>query len=288
MKILLIFIILITFFAPRAAFSWGFFEKHVSEERKSWDLFQPDDLLVEAFPVGNIEEVQVNQQYHLEINIPALHLFLYKGRKVLKQYPIAVGAINHKTPTGKRFLKEITWNPWWYPPTYSSWARNAKPEPPGPNNPLGPVKMSLGGDILLHGTNKEWSVGHAASHGCMRMKNRDARELAWFFQKQLSTNNDESLLAKYGKIRWQSFPVKLAEQIPVNIIYDRVALVDGEEIEIFPDVYGVRSDLKDQIVSELMEIGLNPWDVDTAQIDQVLNESLAQKIRVHSLVKETL
>jgi lipoprotein-anchoring transpeptidase ErfK/SrfK len=29
----------------------------------------------------------------------------------------------------------------------------------------------------IHGTNKPWSIGQAASHGCVRMYNQDAAEL---------------------------------------------------------------------------------------------------------------
>lgn len=46
-------------------------------------------------------------------------------------------------------------------------------------NALGPVKLSLGDGYLIHGThryNKE-SIGDAASHGCIRMRNEDVDKL---------------------------------------------------------------------------------------------------------------
>jgi hypothetical protein len=49
--------------------------------------------------------------------------------------------------------------------------------PPGPNNPLGPrwVGLSQKG-FGIHGTNQPSSVGKAASHGCIRMRNRDIEQ----------------------------------------------------------------------------------------------------------------
>ena len=52
----------------------------------------------------------------------------------------------------------------------------------GPENPLGARALYLyqdGRDTLyrIHGTNEPWSIGKAASSGCIRMLNEDAFEL---------------------------------------------------------------------------------------------------------------
>lgn len=46
-------------------------------------------------------------------------------------------------------------------------------------NALGPVKLSLGDGYLIHGTHRynEQSIGGAASHGCIRMRNADVETL---------------------------------------------------------------------------------------------------------------
>lgn len=46
-------------------------------------------------------------------------------------------------------------------------------------NALGPVKLSLGDGYLIHGTHRynEQSIGDAASHGCIRMRNVDVDQL---------------------------------------------------------------------------------------------------------------
>jgi lipoprotein-anchoring transpeptidase ErfK/SrfK len=51
--------------------------------------------------------------------------------------------------------------------------------PPGPNNPVGLVWIDLSKDHYgIHGTPEPGKVGHADSHGCIRLTNWDALELA--------------------------------------------------------------------------------------------------------------
>ena len=55
-------------------------------------------------------------------------------------------------------------------------------QPGGPENPLGARALYLyagGQDTLyrIHGTNEPWSIGTAASSGCIRMLNEDVFEL---------------------------------------------------------------------------------------------------------------
>lgn len=43
---------------------------------------------------------------------------------------------------------------------------------------LGRYSMSLGDGYMLHGTPHQWSIGTAASHGCVRMRDED---IAWLY-----------------------------------------------------------------------------------------------------------
>ena len=50
---------------------------------------------------------------------------------------------------------------------------------PGPNNPVGVVWIDLDKDHYgIHGTPEPSRVGHTTSHGCIRLTNWDAAELA--------------------------------------------------------------------------------------------------------------
>jgi lipoprotein-anchoring transpeptidase ErfK/SrfK len=106
------------------------------------------------------------------------HLYLYKGMKPWRVFPVATGQDAYPTPLG-HFHIEVKWeNPWWYPPD-SPWAAGAKPIPPGPGNPLGTRWMGLNADgVGIHGTPDAASIGYSASHGCIRMYIHDAE---WLF-----------------------------------------------------------------------------------------------------------
>jgi lipoprotein-anchoring transpeptidase ErfK/SrfK len=106
-------------------------------------------------------------------------LYLYHGMKPWRVFGVATGQAVYPTPLG-RFQIVVKWeNPWWYPPN-SSWAKGAKPIPPGPGNPLGTRWMGLSAPgVGIHGTPDPASIGYSASHGCIRMLIPEAE---WLFQ----------------------------------------------------------------------------------------------------------
>lgn len=172
----------------------------------------------------------------VEINIPARELTLYDHNNVVDRYPIAIGQRAYKSIVMSDAIQKIEWNPWWYPPP-SPWAAGEKVTPPGPHNPLGPVKLPLGRGIRIHGTNKDKSVGRAASHGCFRMHNEDAIQLGWYLQTHFSDQTDPALLNTYQKNRRRTFHVPLNQPIPVEVIYEP-AVVQNDTLHLYPDVYG--------------------------------------------------
>lgn len=218
----------------------------------------------------------------LVINIPAREVSLYDAGTLVYHFPIAVGSPIYKTPVGPRFLSMIVWNPWWFPPP-SPWARGAKPTPPGAQNPLGVVKMDMGEAIFLHGTNNESSIGRPASHGCMRMKNADARNLAWWLQTHLTEKTGPALLEEYGKKRWQSYYVKLDQAVPVEIRYE-VFKMNGDVIEAHPDFYGRVSEREEMVTTLLESKGVKMDHVYEAAFEKLLVES--QKRSVEMSLKE--
>ncbi len=108
----------------------------------------------------------------------SLNRLTYFDRGQLHRFPVATGQSIYPTPSG-RFRIVVKWkNPWWYPPTYDSWAKGLKPVPPGPWNPLGTRWMGLSAaGVGIHGTDKPSSIGYSVSHGCIRMQVPDAEWL---------------------------------------------------------------------------------------------------------------
>lgn len=224
------------------------------------------------------------KEYRIIINIPATKLTVYEDNNAVMEFPIAVGQAVYKTPVVNDELKEIAWNPWWYPPK-SDWAKNEKITPPGPRNPLGPVKMELGDEIRIHGTSKPWSVGSAASHGCIRMYSKDATTLAWYLQSRLTDKNDPALLEKYKKSGSTTFHVKLNKPVPVNLIYKPIAF-NEEVLTLYPDIYGKIKDIKEVAAWELYSNGINPWAFDLARIEKPKKGAVEMDLRESFLQKQ--
>jgi lipoprotein-anchoring transpeptidase ErfK/SrfK len=106
-------------------------------------------------------------------------LTLFNGTQVVRTFGVATGQAIYPTPLGRFDIVDMQYNPWWYPPTTSSWAKGLKPVPPGPGNPLGTRWMGLSaGGVGIHGTPDSASIGYSASHGCIRMLVPDAE---WLF-----------------------------------------------------------------------------------------------------------
>ncbi len=102
---------------------------------------------------------------------------LIRNGKVVMTFPIAIGQPAYPTPTGQYAINDKQVDPAWYPPA-SPWAAELLTIPPGPGNPLGTRWIgTTAPGIGLHGTYADYSVGTAASHGCMRMHIPDVEKL---------------------------------------------------------------------------------------------------------------
>ena len=111
------------------------------------------------------------------VNLDRFELVLDVPGEEPRRFPIACGQPAYPTPTGSFTIAEKVKDPSWIPPD-SAWAREAETIPPGPSNPLGTrwIGLSWGG-VGIHGTNADWSIGSASSHGCLRMHIYDVETL---------------------------------------------------------------------------------------------------------------
>ena len=105
-------------------------------------------------------------------------LALFDGPSKVREYGIATGSSEYPTPLGNYSIATKQMNPWWIPPPDSDWAKDEKPIPPGPGNPLGTRWMGLTAPLVgIHGTPDAASIGYSASHGCIRMRVPEAEQL---------------------------------------------------------------------------------------------------------------
>ena len=104
------------------------------------------------------------------VSIPDRKLAVLEADRVVKIFATAVGAPESPSPVGVYKIVTSIPDPTWY--------GKGKIVGPGKNNPLGTrwLGLSLKG-YGIHGTNNPTSIGQNASHGCVRMRNRDVEEL---------------------------------------------------------------------------------------------------------------
>lgn len=128
-------------------------------------------------PPAAAPEPELEQSLRLEIRLSSRKVTLYRGEQAVKSYPIAVGRPGWETPTGTFTVRQKFKNPAWIHPL-----KKGVLIPGGdPENPLGRYWIGFWTDgknwIGFHGTPNPKSVGTPASHGCIRMYNKDIEEL---------------------------------------------------------------------------------------------------------------
>jgi lipoprotein-anchoring transpeptidase ErfK/SrfK len=117
------------------------------------------------------------------INPDTRYLYLVMEGGKARRYGIGVGRDGFGWSGEVRVGRKAEW-PTWTPPAEM---RKRQPDLPiqmagGPDNPLGARALYLhqgGKDTLfrIHGSNEPWTIGHAVSSGCFRMRNEDVVDL---------------------------------------------------------------------------------------------------------------
>jgi lipoprotein-anchoring transpeptidase ErfK/SrfK len=107
--------------------------------------------------------------------------------KLLAQYPCTTGSEHDPLPIGEWKVTEIDKNPKFHYNPKLFWDAKAKDSAatiaPGPRNPVGLVWIDLSKEHYgIHGTPGPGNIGHTESHGCIRLTNWDALELAGMVQ----------------------------------------------------------------------------------------------------------
>ncbi|BDA40338.1 L,D-transpeptidase [Candidatus Atelocyanobacterium thalassae] len=112
---------------------------------------------------------------HIILNLKERHIYVYQNSEVIANYKVAIGKEGWETPKGNFSVMQMVENPQWKNP----W--NGRISAAGPNSPLGERWIAFsrqdGKYVGFHGTSGEHSMGKAVSHGCVRMRNKDVKEL---------------------------------------------------------------------------------------------------------------
>jgi lipoprotein-anchoring transpeptidase ErfK/SrfK len=109
----------------------------------------------------------VRDPWALVVQLRSHRLVVSQADRVIRTLPIAVGKPSTPTPTGRYFINELL----------------KQPDPAGAYGPyaFGTSAYSHvllhfnggSGQIGIHGTDQPWVIGSSATHGCIRLYNRD-------------------------------------------------------------------------------------------------------------------
>ena len=128
-------------------------------------------------PSRHIPQPVVNpiEEVRLVLRLRERRVYVYRQNKVQASFRVAVGKGGWETPTGNFKITHMIKDPVWEHP----WTGELVPA--GADNPLGSRWIGFWTDgknvIGFHGTPNPESIGRAASHGCVRMFDKDAQAL---------------------------------------------------------------------------------------------------------------
>ncbi len=106
-------------------------------------------------------------------------LRLFKHLKLSRTYHVAIGRPSNPTPEGLFRIQDKQVNPVWSVPN-SPWAGELGGSTVAGGTAANPLKarwMGVTDGVGIHGTGEPWSIGSAASHGCLRMRVPDVIDL---------------------------------------------------------------------------------------------------------------
>lgn len=182
---------------------------------------------VDAWLPGVGKEVVLPTRYILPdvprtgivMNLAEYRLYFYDKKGVLYTYPIGIGREGWDSPVNSTSIVMKTPNPGWTPPKsiLKEHAEAGDPlpayVPPGPDNPLGPYKMTLGlPGYLIHGSNKKFGIGMRVSHGCFRMLNPNVLELA----DMVPVGTKVRIINQPYKLGWEGDDLYLEAHTPLD------------------------------------------------------------------------
>jgi len=217
----------------------------------------------------------------ITVNVPSFQLTLWQNGKEVKTYLVGVGMQDFPIIIGLREASHVIWNPDWIPPD-SSWITESKKvkageiiKPTDPRNPLGKLKIPLGGGYLIHQAKGVGDLGNLVSHGCIRMLKADLYDLAEKIvaARSLPVSQKQINLAKITKT---TLTAELDPAIPVEITYD-TQVVEGGRLRIYPDIYDYKTKSVKNLREELESNGIDTSKLTDKTLERMLTLAAVKK-----------
>jgi lipoprotein-anchoring transpeptidase ErfK/SrfK len=158
-------------------------EQALRQLNPSVDFAEAGETIVVAVPGRPDLEAEVAR---IEIDKGRAAVRAYDAaNRLLATYPATVGSTDRPSPSGQMKVNGVAKAPTYqYDPSRLTFGRKKAGGKKlsiaaGPNNPVGAVWIDLSKDTYgIHGTPDPDHVGKTASHGCVRLTNWDAEQLA--------------------------------------------------------------------------------------------------------------
>ena len=214
------------------------------------------------------------------VNAPAYRMDVFDGGRLIKSYKIGIGYPQFPLPTGLRKAKVIIFNPTWTPPD-EPWVAKMKNVSAGEKveagsklNPLGPIKIPIGGPSLIHGGKSPAKLGTFASHGCVGLTTPQVKDFAKLLAQLGGARLTDEDLARFGSDKTQTKQLKLIKAVPVELRYETIVIEDGK-LHIYRDVYDQETNTEENLRSVLAASGVKLADLTDDERHQAL-DALAQ------------
>src|SRR6266481_3882153 len=223
---------------------------------------------------------QVPNDSRVVVNAPAFRMDVFEAGRLIKSYKIGIGYPQFPLPTGLRKARTIIFNPTWTPPD-EPWVAKMKDISVGEKveagsklNPLGPIKIPIGGPSLIHGGKSPAKLGTFASHGCVGLTTPQVQDFAKLLAQLGGANLTDTDIAAYARAKTETKQVKLPNAIPVELRYETIVVEDGK-LHIFRDIYDQDTNTEENLRTVLEANGVRLADLSEEERTQVLS-ALAQ------------
>jgi lipoprotein-anchoring transpeptidase ErfK/SrfK len=233
------------------------------------------------------------------VNAPAYRMDVFDGGRLIKSYKIGIGYPQFPLPTGLRKARVIIFNPTWTPPD-EPWVAKMKDVSVGQKvdagsklNPLGPIKIPIGGPSLIHGGKSPAKLGTFASHGCVGLTTPQVQDFAKLLAQLGGAHLTDAELTDYARDKTQTKQIKLNQPVPVELRYETIVVEDGR-LHIYRDVYDQETNTEANLRTVLEANGVQLDDLTEGErtevfdaLAQMSGKSGAGAVRPTALSKET-
>jgi lipoprotein-anchoring transpeptidase ErfK/SrfK len=210
------------------------------------------------------------------VNIPAYRMDVFDGGRLIKSYKVGIGYPEFPLPIGLRKAKVIIFNPTWTPPD-EPWVAKMKNVSAGQEvaagsklNPLGPIKIPIGGPSLIHGGKSPAKLGTFASHGCVGLTTPQMQDFAKLFAQLGGAQLTDTQLKDYARNKTETKQIKLDRAVPVELRYETLAVEDGK-LHIYRDVYDQNTNTEENLRAVLQANGVRLEDLTEGERSEVLD-----------------